>query len=359
MKYKPDWDRARERLTALWEGRCLDRPCMAVRAPSGRNVAGPPAPEPAERKWLDPGWIIRDIRARLESTWWGGEAVPSYLLMGGWTVCLGGTPHFDLDTIWFDTFEIDFDRPSPFVCSRDDPWIRKHQRLYCRVTEYAGRDDFLVGHPCILPASDLLAMHMGTQEFLIGLVDHPEWMRTAIHRGAEELLRERQRLRDLVRDRHAFWYGNSGWMPFWAPEPYASTQSDVSCMLSPAMFEDFIVPELDVYGNEFGAMWYHLDGGDARQHVPCLLSRPYMRVVQYVPAPSEPPNGPGHLDLYREIQATGVIVHVQVSKENVEILVRSLDPALLMLDVTCDSREEGEELLAAAGRWARSGREVA
>ena len=64
-------------------------------------------------------------------------------------------------------------------------------------------------------------------------------------------------------------------------------------MLSPAMFDRFVVPELDVYGEDHGALWYHLDGGDARQHLPRLLSLPYLRVVQYVPAPFEPPNGPG------------------------------------------------------------------
>jgi hypothetical protein len=48
------------------------------------------------------------------------------------------------------------------------------------------------------------------------------------------------------------------------------------------------------WAEAYGALWYHLDGGDARQHLPRLLSLPYLRVVQYTPAPCEPPNGPGH-----------------------------------------------------------------
>ena len=100
-------------------------------------------------------------------------------------------------------------------------------------------------------------------------------------------------------------------------------------------------------------MWYHLDGCDARQHLPRLLSLPYMRVVQYVPTPNEPPNGPGHLDLYREIQAAGRIVHVHADKNNVEPLVRELDPARLMIQTVCDSVAEGEALLDAATHWVR------
>jgi len=188
-------------------------------------------------------------------------------------------------------------------------------------------------------------MIMGTEKFLLALIDQPEWMHAAIVGGAEEQLRIRRKLEDFIRQKHDFWYGNAGWMPFWAPEQYTTTQSDVSCMLSPDMFEHFIVPELDLYGEAYGALWYHLDGADARHHLPRLLSLPYLRVVQYVPTPAEPSNGPGHLDLYREIQAAERIVHIQVPKEHVEVLVQELDPALLMLQTECRDRAEGEALL--------------
>jgi hypothetical protein len=151
---------------------------------------------------------------------------------------------------------------------------------------------------------------------------------------------------------HEYWYGGAGWMPFWTPEPYVGTQSDVSCMLSPEMFDRFVVPELDVHGQEHGALWYHLDGGNARQHLPRLLSLPYMRVIQYTPAPGEPPNGPGHLEMYRQIQAAGRIVHISLPWQNVEPLLRELDPGRLMLEVPCASRGEGERLLESSSRWA-------
>lgn len=66
-----------------------------------------------------------------------------------------------------------------------------------------------------------------------------------------------------------------------------------------------------------------------------------------VPTPSEPPNGPGHLGLYRKIQAAGKIVHIQVSKENIMPLLKELNPALLMLQTHCSDVAEGEALLEA------------
>jgi hypothetical protein len=351
MKYKPDWPDAQKRLTALWNHEVLDRPCIAVTAPSGRKL--PPAPPPAgpRQKWLDPNWILRDLAVRLENAWWGGEAIPSHLLMGGWVLCLGGTPQFDLRTIWFDTVEVDFSKPSPFRYGDDDIWVKAYTDLLDAVAAHAGKDDFLVGAPGGLPANDLLSMLMGTEPFLLGLMDHPEWMREAILVGAREQRDVWQGLRKRLREKHDYWYGNAGWMAFWAPEPFKTTQSDVSCMLSPDLFDRFVVPELEVYGEAFGAMWYHLDGGDARQHLPRLLSLPFIRVVQYTPAPGEPPNGLGHLDLYRKIQAAGRIVHIHVAKENVAPLLKEVDPALIMIETSCASQAEGEALLEAAKGW--------
>ena len=351
MMYKPDWPEARTRLSALWEGHALDRPCMAVLAPSGRDVTQPDPPAAPEGRWLNPDWLVRAALARLENTWWGGEAVPSVLLNSGWVVSLGGKPRFSPDTIWFDTFPVDFDGPSPFRHDPGDPWVQQHQAAYLALADAAGKDDFLVGQPCLLPANDLFSMHMGTEAFLTALVEHRGWMGEAIARGARDLLRARLELRDLIVHRHEFWYGNAGWMPFWASQPYFTTQSDVSCMLSPEMFDEFVLPELEVYANEFGALWYHLDGQDARQHLPRLLSLQCVRVIQYTPAPAEPPNGPAHLDLYRQVQRAGKIVHIELPAEHVEPLARQLDPGLLMLQTACRSIDEGERLLDSASRW--------
>jgi len=347
MKYKADWPEAQRRLTALWHGERLDRPCVAVRAPQA--VENPtPVPEPFddEARWLDPAYRVAVVRQELESTWWGGELIPSSLLMAGWVICLGGTPRFAPETIWFETREVDFTLPSPFRHDANSIWMQKYRKLLLSMCELAGEDDFLLGSQLGLPANDLLSMHMGTQEFLIALIDHPEWMVKAILTGAGDQLRVCKEHQALLRAQgHKYCYGIAGWMPFWAPEPFVATQSDVSCMLSAEMYDRFVLPELELYGEGCGALWYHLDGGDARQHLPRLLSLPFLRVVQYTPTPHEPSNGPAHLEMYRQIQAAGKIVHIDLPWQHVEPLVRELDPSLLMLSTWCPSRSAGEQLL--------------
>ncbi len=350
MKYKADWPEARAKLIALWEGRGLKGPCVAVTAPSGERVPAPPRPSEAdaERRWLDRDWVLADLQASLANTWWGGTAIPSYLLMAGWVFCYGARPTFHLNTIWHEPAPVDFDAPPQFTVDWDEPYCRKYVELYQAAVALAGRDDFLVGRPCALPACDLLAARLGTEAFLVALSDHPQWMRAALEQMARGQLDVCRRFRAMTEPTHDFWYGNPGWMPLWGPRPYLSTQSDVSCMLSPKMFDQFVLPELRLYCQEHGALWYHLDGSDARQHLPSLLSLPELRFVQYVPRPGEPPNGPGQLPLYRQIQAAGRIVHVQVAPEHVLPLLRELDPRLLCLQTWCRTIAEAQELLAKA-----------
>ncbi|MHB9130086.1 MAG: uroporphyrinogen decarboxylase/cobalamine-independent methonine synthase family protein [Armatimonadota bacterium] len=354
MKYKPDWPQAKERLTALWEGQPLDRPCITVTAPRPSAQPWPPTPSP-EAQWLDPDYVTQALQAELAGTYWGGEAIPSKLLMGGWAVSHGATPQFSWQTIWHEPIAIDWDAPPTFELNEDDPWLQRYLALYQAVVALAGRDDFLVGRPCLLPANDLLVAIMGNQEFLVSLVDRPEWMRQAILKVAENQATLMKQFAALAAETTDFWYGNAQWMTFWAPEPYMATQSDVSCMLSSDMYDEFVLPEMELLHREFGPLWYHLDGSRAMQHLPRLLSLPYVRVMQFIPEPDMPPNGPDWLDLYRRIQQAGKIVHIQVAPERMEPLVRQLDPRLLCLDTWCANETEANDLLASAVRWTSEG----
>ena len=74
-------------------------------------------------------------------------------------------------------------------------------------------------------------------------------------------------------------------------------------------------------------------------------------MVQYTPAPDEPPNGPGHLAFYRQVQAAGKVLHLALPAAHVEPLVRELDPGLMLLQTRCASVAEGERLLEATRGW--------
>ena len=77
-------------------------------------------------------------------------------------------------------------------------------------------------------------------------------------------------------------------------------------------------------------------------------------MIQYVSAAGQPRNGPHFMDLYRQIQAAGRGVDIDVPAEHVEYLVRRLRPELLILRTRARTEEQAHEMVENAARWAGS-----
>lgn len=356
VKCHQDWRNAKRSFTSLWEGKPAKSPYigMSVPKPQALQRPCPPPPEDDEALWLDPEWHAAAIPVSVGNRYWIGATAPGELLLAGWLNSLGGTPRFDRHTIWFDTVpDIDFGKPSPFRHNPENPWFLKLERLFDAVAVSSAENGFCFSPSLGLPANDLLSMHMGTEGFLLALIDHPEWMRAAIIDGANDLLAVKRAFIEKAEACNGdLCHSGTGWMPIWAPEPFLRTQSDVSCMLSPDMFEKFVLPELEIYGKSY-PLWYHLDGGNAKQHLPILLSLPYLRFIQYVPTPSEPANGIDHIEFYRQVQDAGKVVHIEIAAGRVtQQLVKGLDPARTLLCVNgVNSLSEAEDILSNVEKW--------
>jgi hypothetical protein len=128
----------------------------------------------------------------------------------------------------------------------------------------------------------------------------------------------------------------------------------MSCMISPTMFDQYVVCELEAEAERYERLWYHLDGPRARHHLARLLSLPYVEVIEYTTGDGNPPNGPAYIDMYREIQAAGRCLDLEVPLENMEYLVRHLRPEGVILRTDVSSPAEADELIEKARRWAGS-----
>jgi hypothetical protein len=350
MKYKDDWEEASERWASLWNHSRTDRPVICVTAPNG-NSADVPAPEDGSQKYMDADFTIRSGQARMETTWYGGESFPSAFLNAGWiTTSYDAVPTFEMESIWFSPMEIDWDKPPEFDLDFGNEWFELYKGLHEKILDWTAELDVAMGGPCILPGHDLLSLLIDTQVFLMNLMDRPEWMKRTIEKVAANFLETREFFCELTRQKNMYWYGG-GWTGFWGPEPYINMQSDVSCMLSPDMFEEFIMPELDMAGEIYGRMWYHLDGPDALKHLSRLLSLDYIKVIQWVPGEGAAPNGPEWMDVYRQIQDAGKIVDISMAPGNAEEVIKELDPSLLCIHTSCPTIQEGEDLLSSARVW--------
>lgn len=342
LAYKHNWPEARGRLLAYWNMEIIDRPCIAVTAP--RQAPRPLAPPPDfQTRWADPEFVAQNYDVGHEATYFGGEALPGTSLMVGYCFGYGAPLHYSEQTVWQDPIIDDWaTRPSLDLDEEEWSW-RQVQAVVKRCSEVSAGKWF-TGYPNIHQPNDHLPLLRGTQRYLMDLIEHPDEVKRAQRKLLDNWYVVYERLANLLPRQE----GSSGWLGLWCPWRRSVTmQSDVSCMMSPAMFGEFVAPELEELSGWLEGATYHLDGPGALQHLDRLLAIKRLHAIQWTPGTGTP-GGLYWLDLYKRIQAGGKGVVIYLPYDEVETAVRELKPEGLFILTSAPSVDAAEALLERA-----------
>lgn len=357
MELKPDWEEAAERLAAWWRGEIVNRVALQVTAPREQPLAvdapAVAAPDDLAERWLDPNHRIAATEQRFASTWYGGEAFPYFdphLGPGSLALYLGSEPSFAEDTVWYQPCIEDLDAAPELHFDPGNRWWQATMNLVAEGVQ-RGRDRYLTAIPDLIENLDTLASLRGTQSLLHDLSDRPR----QIHELQRQVLELYFRCFD---DLWAIASDDGGGCCFsafqvWAPGKMAKLQCDFSAMISPAMFEEFVVPYLSEQCERLDYSVYHLDGVDAVKHLDLILAIPKLTALQWTPGANQPGAGdPVWLDMYRQAREAGKpLLLIGVGKDEAQQLVKELGPEGLLISTSASSQEEGEALLKDAEKW--------
>lgn len=342
LAYKQNWSEARERLLAYWDMQIIDRPCIAVTAPMRPARPIPPAADWQEY-WTDPDYVAERYDAGYEATYFGGESLPGTSLMVGYCFGYGAPLHYSQQTVWQDPI-IDSWEPEPSLELREDDWAWRRMLAVVQRCAEVSKGKWMTGWPNVHQPNDHLPLLRGTQRFLMDLIDHPTEVKRSLRKLLDNWYIMYERIADMLNHQE----GSSGWLGLWCPWRRSVTlQSDVSCMLSPAQFEEFVAPELDELCDWLDGCNYHLDGPGALQHLPRLLSMPRIHSIQWTPG-SGAESGLAWLELFRRIQEGGKGVVAFLAYDEVEVAVRELRPEGLFIITSAPSPDAADALLEKA-----------
>jgi 5-methyltetrahydrofolate--homocysteine methyltransferase len=98
-------------------------------------------------------------------------------------------------------------------------------------------------------------------------------------------------------------------------------QCDFSYMISPGMFERFVMPDLETCCAELDFAFYHLDGKGEIPHLDQLLSIDRLRGIQWIPGDGQPPPEEW-LELLSRIRQGGKLVQLYVSAKGALKIIR-------------------------------------
>ncbi len=298
-----------EELDAPWNDPAIDIHNL------GRLVVNWPLETPADQ-------VLDHYQERLEAKHYYGDAFPKWKLTFGPGVAagfLGARVDPTPDTVWFSPPAPTAIQDLNLSSSADNIWWPRIRELTRRAVERWG-SALCVAHTDLGGNFDILASFIPTQQLLVELHDHPDDVARLVN---QITLVWRRYYDDLNAIIHAAGRGTTPWAPIWSPGRCYMLQSDFSYMISPRMFERFVLPDLAACCDALDHAMYHLDGKGQIRHLDILLSLRNLHGIQWIPGDGAPPPEEW-LPLLKRIRAAGKLCQLFVTPEGARTIVRAL-----------------------------------
>ena len=348
--------RAQARNEAFWCGQLEEYPLMWITVPKARPGKVVAEPGNEEELWTNPDYIIESTEAQLSRTYYAGDALPVYNpwlgpdQFAGWLgadLILRPREH---NTSWVVPFIEDWDKHSEFHIDPDNRWWKLYLKIL-QLSAEAGKDKWVTGFPDLHTGIDALSAMRGVERLLVDLLDRP----AIIHRAMRQMTDLWKYVVDVVWETIGpAGQGSSQWTLGWSAKRFLCIgQMDFTCMIGPAMYQEFCAQDLVECCEYVDYTLYHLDGPGAISHLSRICSVGSLNSIQWIPGAGAPP--PSHwIGLLREMQKNGKSVQVwpllnctvDELQEEVAVLCRELDPTRLFIVAEVDSIERADALLA-------------
>jgi len=325
---------ARERLRAFWAGSSLGRPALYVVADQ---------PDFTERPWrgfeldakgrdLLPEWHAWCAERALAGTVYLAEAMPAAVLVwGGYLTTLatlaGADYEYHSDSAWVRPIPDLWEQPLP-VFDPEHPTAKSYELCIRRVAEVVGRRGF-VNPAVMLDPLTTLSQFRTPEQLCLDVVEAPDHVRrwsdalTSLYIAVYE---------HYYRVVESLGYGDTTtWLQAMAEGRMESLQCDFAIMLSPDMFDRFVMPDLRRLTEALDFSLYHLDGTSQMRFLDSLRKLPRLNGIQWNP---EPPAGSPVLwiEAFREIRRRGFCLHIHCpTVEEAVVIAKALGPDGLLL----------------------------
>lgn len=322
-----DWERLERDWSAWWAG-ALHRPLVMI-----EDFVHPGGDFPEYDFWEDlvpyqyplevpVDTIIDRFTVQMESLRFYGDAWPRWWPNFGPGIAVGFVGARVIpypNTTWFEPEEeTPLSRLSP-TYDPDNVWWQRVQAVTEGAVERWG-DQVCVGHTDLGGNLDILASLVTTEKLLYQVIDQPEEVARLVGEITHLWLRYYDELYEIVRQTGR---GTTPWARIWSPGRTYMLQSDFSYMISPQMFADFVLPDLEACCTALDHSFYHLDGKGQIPHLDLLLELEALDGIQWIPGAGAPPPHEW-LPLLARIRDGGKRCQVYVSPEGARQIVREL-----------------------------------
>lgn len=311
--------------------------------------------------WLDVDLRVRFIEDALESTFFGGDAVPVAqpdFGPGVLPALLGRPYRLDDTTVWFD--EEPFDDPDALeglALERDGAFFRAVTGVLERLRERSpGR--YVVASPDLGGTLDVLAALYRRESLLEDIALEPERVERLLRKVYGWWAEATEEVERCLRGPQPY---RSTWIPVAGKKRYGTLLSELAAMVSPGAFSGIALPALSREAGRFDRVLFNVDGDAYARHLAQVVNIRNLHAIEWDPNPRYAGSGRAEKDfagehslkVCREIQRYVKLILNGVPLRQTDAVMQSVSHDGVFLIVHCDSVAQAGEFLDHARRWTR------
>ncbi|MCF7885911.1 MAG: hypothetical protein K9M80_05395 [Candidatus Marinimicrobia bacterium] len=256
-----------------WNDKHLARPLLQIYAPRKGVIS-----DHSYNEWVtlahnldNPDKAFEEFEKYCQQTYFGGEAIPRFWVNLGPGVIatyLGCELKIKKETIWIEERgDLSWDEILNLQFDQNDKWWQLTKKLTRKAGRYSS-GKYFTSITDLNGTLNILASLRGTQNLSTDLIKNPKVVKKACEKILDIWF---QCYDELYQICSRYQPGSITWMGVWFPGRGSDLQSDFSAMISPDMFQEFVIPDIKKQSRYLDQTIYHLDGPGQLVHVKHLL----------------------------------------------------------------------------------------
>jgi hypothetical protein len=337
-----NWDKIKERHSALWEREIVDRCCASISAPYEKGM---PLESSADISTFlfDPKMVYQYTLLKREIYHHLADAYPIAMVNLGPAGHAGyfkGAKYRSTNiSIWFDQIIFDYEKDH-LILDKEGLFYSKTLEVSRYLADH-NNGQYVISLPDCCGNLDALAALRGTENLLIDLFEGNEYVIKSLDIINNAWISMINEAYDIIKESNknavASW-----WLDIYTPGLGGQLQCDIATMLSPQMFETYAMPDLIKQSEYLDYPFYHLDGMEQIRHLDLLLSIDKLKMIQWTSVAGQP-SPVNFMPVFKKIQNAGKCLLLMLKPTEVETILKGLSSKGLFLKIDATSVEEAEE----------------
>lgn len=349
----PHFDEAMRRVSAWYEQAVIDRPPIRFARHNVQHDAGRPLDMsrwPTLRdRWFDAEFQVEAFAQRIRGRNFPAETFPVFWPNLGpevYAAFYGCELVFQDVTSYAKPIVHEWDDMATLRLDMDNPYLRKIDEI-TRVALDRGKGLFLVGYTDLHPGIDCAAAWRDPQSLCVDMVMEPDDAKVLIDLANRDFARVFDHFHGVLRGHGQ---PSVGWMGVPSFGRLHLPAADFASLVSPEMFDEFILPAFAREMEHVDHNIFHVDGRGVAKNIDRILELPNLNAIQWAQGVGNDRPILQWVPLIKRIQAAGKSVIVDVAPAELEELIQRLRPEGLFLWIAAEPGTE-EDIIRRVERW--------